>query len=159
MTRQSGRRANSFVAPNEKLSESHSHSIDFRGERNQLRTLLGRIFLTIPLARRDNKRFSQYGSEATLLDTFLLSLTASRESVQISRVSKSLSLVFVYSVKLFLRCGVAGKAVRAILSSGSLGTFLRCVFERGHQTQTQVLNHQEDALSAGRAPLHLLCQR
>jgi hypothetical protein len=51
MTRQSGRRASSFVAPTKKLSESHSHSIDFRGERSQLRALLGTIILTIPLAR------------------------------------------------------------------------------------------------------------
>lgn len=51
MMSQLGRTASSFVAPTEKLSESHSHSIDFRGERSQLRALLGTIFLAIPLAR------------------------------------------------------------------------------------------------------------
>jgi hypothetical protein len=84
MTRQSGRSASSFVAPTEKLSESHIHSFDFRGERSQLCALLGTILLTIPLADRDNKRSSQYGSEAVLLNhTSLPSLTAPRASVQL----------------------------------------------------------------------------
>jgi len=64
-------------------------------------------------------------------------------------------LRMVSSTKFALRHAVVGKAVRALLSYGSVGTFRRCVFERGFQLQTQAPNHQEDALFAEQGPLHL----
>jgi hypothetical protein len=49
---QPGTRVSLFVAPTEKQSESHIHSIDFRGERSQLRALLG----TLPYNTPDSLR-------------------------------------------------------------------------------------------------------
>jgi hypothetical protein len=61
----------------------------------------------------------------------------------------------VCSVRSALRCTVAGRAVRAILSFYSLGTIRRCALERGYSTQTRGPNHQEVAQSGGPALLHL----
>ena len=71
---------------------------------------------------------------------------------------RSLRLVFVHDVRFAFGCSVLGKVEHEILSSCSLDTFQRCVFEPGRQRQTQVMDHREGALSRGRAPLHLLSQ-